>query len=181
MRRDRGVGRGKIRLQRERAPEQLVVETAERFDFDLVGERVNGDEAIALIAALAINAVFDAAGLIPTSRPTESDVFGTFALDYKFVLNAIATIVFVTHSVFKSVYLSSRITVMAARPGRVVAEIPVDASVAARASRVVGAPDDLEGDDLFTFVSTTYEDVIATLSGCRARFPYALRKTTWSP
>jgi NitT/TauT family transport system ATP-binding protein len=40
-----------------------------------------------------------------------------------------ATIVFVTHSVFESVYLSSRITVMAARPGRVVAEIPVDASM----------------------------------------------------
>ncbi len=47
-------------------------------------------------AALVINALFDAAGLIPTTRPTQSDVFGTFALDYKFVLNAIATIVFVT-------------------------------------------------------------------------------------
>jgi NitT/TauT family transport system ATP-binding protein len=37
------------------------------------------------------------------------------------------TVVFVTHSVYESVYLSSRIVVMAARPGRVVAEIPVDA------------------------------------------------------
>ena len=37
-----------------------------------------------------------------------------------------ATIVFVTHSVFESVYLSTRITVMAARPGRVVADIPID-------------------------------------------------------
>ena len=37
------------------------------------------------------------------------------------------TIVFVTHSVYESVYLSSRIVVMAARPGRVVAEIPVEA------------------------------------------------------
>jgi NitT/TauT family transport system ATP-binding protein len=36
------------------------------------------------------------------------------------------TIVFVTHSVYESVYLSSRIVVMAARPGRVVAEIDVD-------------------------------------------------------
>lgn len=36
------------------------------------------------------------------------------------------TVVFVTHSVFESVYLSSRIVVMAARPGRVVAEIAVD-------------------------------------------------------
>jgi len=37
------------------------------------------------------------------------------------------TIVFVTHSVYESAYLSNRIVVMAARPGRVVAEIPVDA------------------------------------------------------
>jgi NitT/TauT family transport system ATP-binding protein len=37
------------------------------------------------------------------------------------------TIVFVTHSVYESVYLSSRIAIMAARPGRVVAERAVDA------------------------------------------------------
>ena len=49
-----------------------------------------------VVAALVINALFNAAGLIPTTRPTQSDVFGTFALDYKFVLNALATIVFVT-------------------------------------------------------------------------------------
>jgi len=35
------------------------------------------------------------------------------------------TVVFVTHSVFESVYLSSRVVVMAARPGRVVAELPI--------------------------------------------------------
>ncbi len=40
-----------------------------------------------------------------------------------------ATIVFVTHSVYESVYLSTRIAVMAARPGRVVAEIPVDSTL----------------------------------------------------
>ncbi|HYA75009.1 MAG TPA: ABC transporter ATP-binding protein [Roseiarcus sp.] len=38
-----------------------------------------------------------------------------------------ATVVFVTHSVYESVYLSTRIVVMAARPGRAVAEIGVDA------------------------------------------------------
>jgi len=38
-----------------------------------------------------------------------------------------ATVVFVTHSVFESVYLSSRIVIMAPRPGRAVAEIAVDA------------------------------------------------------
>ena len=37
------------------------------------------------------------------------------------------TVVFVTHSVFESVYLSSRIVVMAARPGRVAAELCVAA------------------------------------------------------
>jgi NitT/TauT family transport system ATP-binding protein len=36
------------------------------------------------------------------------------------------TVVFVTHSVFESVYLSSRIVVMAARPGRVVSSIDID-------------------------------------------------------
>ena len=36
------------------------------------------------------------------------------------------TVVFVTHSVFESVYLSSRIAVFASRPGRVVETIEVD-------------------------------------------------------
>jgi NitT/TauT family transport system ATP-binding protein len=37
------------------------------------------------------------------------------------------TAVFVTHSVFESVYLSSRILVMSARPGRIAADIAIDA------------------------------------------------------
>lgn len=37
------------------------------------------------------------------------------------------TAVFVTHSVYESVYLSQRIVVMAARPGRVIADLNVDA------------------------------------------------------
>jgi NitT/TauT family transport system ATP-binding protein len=49
------------------------------------------------------------------------------------------TIVFVTHSVFESVYLSSRILVMAARPGRIGFEIEVDAPVRDENFRASGA------------------------------------------
>ncbi|MSU89171.1 ATP-binding cassette domain-containing protein [Rhodobacteraceae bacterium 2CG4] len=37
------------------------------------------------------------------------------------------TVIFVTHSVFESVFLSDRIVIMAARPGRVIRELQVDA------------------------------------------------------
>jgi NitT/TauT family transport system ATP-binding protein len=37
------------------------------------------------------------------------------------------TVMFVTHSVFESVYLSRRVIVMAARPGRIMADLPIDA------------------------------------------------------
>ena len=36
------------------------------------------------------------------------------------------TVVFVTHSVFESAFLSQRIAVMAARPGRILEEIAID-------------------------------------------------------
>jgi NitT/TauT family transport system ATP-binding protein len=38
------------------------------------------------------------------------------------------TVIFVTHSVFESVYLSQRVVVMTARPGRLAAEIRIDAA-----------------------------------------------------
>jgi NitT/TauT family transport system ATP-binding protein len=36
------------------------------------------------------------------------------------------TALFITHSVYESVYLSTRVLVMSARPGRILAEIPID-------------------------------------------------------
>ena len=36
------------------------------------------------------------------------------------------TVIFVTHSVYESVYLSSRIVVMSSRPGRISADIPIE-------------------------------------------------------
>ena len=38
------------------------------------------------------------------------------------------TVIFVTHSVYESVYLSTRIVVISARPGRVTADIPIEVS-----------------------------------------------------
>ena len=40
--------------------------------------------------------------------------------------NADLTVIFVTHSVFESVYLSNRVVVMAPRPGRVIADIDLN-------------------------------------------------------
>jgi uncharacterized protein len=48
-----------------------------------------------VIAALLIDGFFTALGLVPESRPSRSDIFGAVELDYKLVLNVIATLVFV--------------------------------------------------------------------------------------
>ena len=48
-----------------------------------------------VIAALAVDGLFSALDLIPTTRPTRGDVFGTISVNYKLVLNVIATVVFV--------------------------------------------------------------------------------------
>jgi uncharacterized protein len=47
-----------------------------------------------IVAALAIDALFSLAGLIPETRPSREDVFGSVELDYKLVLNVIGTVIF---------------------------------------------------------------------------------------
>jgi uncharacterized membrane protein YraQ (UPF0718 family) len=47
-----------------------------------------------IVAALAIDALFSAADLIPTTRPSRDDIFGSVELDYKLALNILGTIVF---------------------------------------------------------------------------------------
>ena len=49
-----------------------------------------------VLAALTIDLLFGAAGLIPSTRPSTEDVFGSIELDYKAALNALGAIVFVT-------------------------------------------------------------------------------------
>jgi uncharacterized protein len=48
-----------------------------------------------VIAALVVDGLFSAAGLIPTGpRPSRNDIFGAVELDYKLVLNVLAAVAF---------------------------------------------------------------------------------------
>ena len=48
-----------------------------------------------ILAALVVDLIFSALGLIPDVRPTTDDVFGSIQVGYKLVLNIFATLVFV--------------------------------------------------------------------------------------
>ena len=48
-----------------------------------------------VVAALIVDGLFSAVDLIPATRPSRADVFGTIAVNYKLVLNIVATVVFV--------------------------------------------------------------------------------------
>jgi len=47
-----------------------------------------------IVAALAVDALFGALGLIPETRPSRDEIFGSVELDYKLVLNVLGLIVF---------------------------------------------------------------------------------------
>ena len=47
-----------------------------------------------IVAALAIDGLFSAAGLIPETRPSRDEIFSSVELDYKLVLNVLGLIVF---------------------------------------------------------------------------------------
>jgi uncharacterized protein len=49
-----------------------------------------------VIAALAVNGLFSLAGLIPQTRPSRADIFGSVSLDYKLFTNILGLIVFAT-------------------------------------------------------------------------------------
>jgi uncharacterized protein len=51
-----------------------------------------------IVAALAVDALFGALGLIPETRPSRDDIFGSVQLDYKLVLNLLATAIFIALS-----------------------------------------------------------------------------------
>jgi uncharacterized protein len=46
-------------------------------------------------AALVVDGVFGAAGLIPSTRPTRADLFGSVGLDYRLATNVLATAIFI--------------------------------------------------------------------------------------
>ena len=53
--------------------------------------------ATMVVAALIVDALFSAAGLIPTGpRPTRGDIFGGVELDYKLFLDVVGLLVFST-------------------------------------------------------------------------------------
>jgi uncharacterized membrane protein YraQ (UPF0718 family)/YHS domain-containing protein len=47
-----------------------------------------------VIAALIVDGLFSATGLVPEARPDRADVFGSIELNYKLVLNVLALVVF---------------------------------------------------------------------------------------
>jgi hypothetical protein len=47
-----------------------------------------------VLSALAVDGLFSLVGLIPDTRPSRSDIFGSIELDYKLVLNVLGLVIF---------------------------------------------------------------------------------------
>jgi uncharacterized protein len=47
-----------------------------------------------VLAALVVDLLFSGLGLIPSTRPTQKDVFGSIQVDYKLFLNALGVVIF---------------------------------------------------------------------------------------
>jgi NitT/TauT family transport system ATP-binding protein len=118
----RGVGKGERRAQAMQALETVgLAEVTKAYPRELSGGmRMRVSLARALAAhprLLLMDEPFGALDEITRQR-LNGELLRLCAL-------ANWTVVFVTHNVFEAVYLSTRILVMSARPGRIVAEVPV--------------------------------------------------------
>jgi len=49
-----------------------------------------------VIAALAVDGLFNLTGLIPAARPTRGDIFGSVHVDYKLLTNVLGAVIFLT-------------------------------------------------------------------------------------
>ena len=51
---------------------------------------------VMVLSALVVDGVFNLLGIVPDTRPTRADIFGTVELNYKLVLNVLGLVIFVT-------------------------------------------------------------------------------------
>jgi NitT/TauT family transport system ATP-binding protein len=120
-----GVSKGAARKRIDRALEQVGLHGfAESYPRQLSGGmKMRVSIARALVTdpkILLMDEPFAALDEITRSKLNDEllDLFARQGL----------TVIFVTHSVYESVYLSNRIIVMSSRPGRVTADVPIAVS-----------------------------------------------------
>jgi len=70
------------------------------------------------------------------------------------------TVVFVTHSIYEAVYISSRVVMMQARPGRVIANLPIDGPTLRDAAYRVSDPFMQQCKALSELISDAHHDAV---------------------